>query len=271
MARVVITGAAGNLGSKLTKHFSAVGSGHDLILLDRVEGEGINAADISVFDPTWGSHFSGADVVIHLAGDIRPAASWNEVHPANVVGTANVLRAARDAGVGRLVFASTNQVMGGYRFRTDTIGSDSPPLPLNPYAVSKLIGEEMGRAFATETGRDFIALRIGNIWPGENLPGPDLGIGSWGQEMWLSNRDMLQAMECAVSAPPLGFAILNLVSENPGMRWDIEPTRRLLGYRPRDGQAPVMTDDVNAQDERARKAVLVPGSWLDQHSRKLDF
>jgi len=73
-----------------------------------------------------------------------------------------------------------------------------------------------------------------------------------------------------MSAPPLGFAILNLVSDNPGMRWDIEPTRRLIGYRPRDGQATVMTDDVKAQDERARKAVLVPGSWLDQHSQLLD-
>lgn len=267
--RILVTGASGNLGGKLVAHWS--GNEHELVLLDRRAGEGIAAADISVFDPAWAGLFAGVETVIHLAGEIRPVARWQEVHPANVLGTANVLRAARTAGVGRVVFASTNQVMGGYRFRSDVITSDSPPLPLNPYAVSKLIGEEMGRAFAAETGGDFIALRIGNIWPGENAPGPGLGIGSWGQEMWLSNRDFLHAMDCAVAAPRLGFALFNLISDNPGMRWDIEPARRLLGYAPQDGQAPVFTDDVRAQDERARQAVLVPGSWLDQHSNRLEI
>jgi hypothetical protein len=89
--------------------------------------------------------------------------------------------------------------------------------------------------------------------------------------MWLSNRDFLLAMDCAVAAPKVGFGIFNLVSDNPGMRWDIEPARRRLGYRPQDGQAPVYTLHVIVEDERARKAVLVPGTWLDQHSRLLDI
>ncbi|MBF0679820.1 MAG: NAD(P)-dependent oxidoreductase [Devosia sp.] len=270
MARILITGAAGNLGGKLVAHWRQT-SGHHLVLLDRRAADGVHEGDISVFDPEWAGLLEGVDAVIHLAGDIRPVARWEEVHPANVVGTANLLRAAKAAGVRRVVFASTNQVMGGHRFRTETIRSDSPPLPLNPYAVSKLIGEEMGRAFAAETGADFIAFRIGNIWPGDNLAGPDLGIGSWGQEMWLSNRDFVHAMDCAVTAAPMGFGIFNLVSDNPGMRWDIEPARRLLAYRPQDGHAPVFTDKVKAEDERARAAVLVPGSWLDQHSHRLEI
>ncbi|WEJ59697.1 NAD(P)-dependent oxidoreductase [Devosia sp. FJ2-5-3] len=270
MARILLTGAAGNLGGKLIAHWRDT-SEHELVLLDRRAGEGIHEADISAFGPEWTRLFDGVDAVIHLAGDIRPVAKWEEVHPANVVGTANVLRAAREAGVRRVAFASTNQVMGGYRFRTEAIRSDSPPLPLNPYAVSKLIGEEMGRAFAAESGADFLAFRIGNIWPGDNLAGPDLGIGSWGQEMWLSNRDFCHAMDCAETAAPLGFGIFNLVSDNPGMRWDIEPARQLLGYRPQDGHAPVFTEKVKAEDERARAAVLVPGSWLDQHSHRLDI
>lgn len=270
MARVLITGAAGNLGGKLVGHWQASGE-HELVLLDRAGGTDVIGADISEFDSSWVGRFSGVDLVVHLAGQISPASKWEQVLRANIVGTANVLRAAREADVPRVVFASTNQVMGGYRFRSEQIGSDSPPLPLNPYAVSKLTGEEMGRAFAAETGADFIAFRIGNIWPGENLPGPDLGIGSWGQEMWLSNRDFLQAMDCAVAAPKVGFGIFNLVSANPGMRWDIEPARRLLGYRPQDGNASVYTAEVIAEDERARKAVLVPGTWLDQHGRLLDI
>lgn len=270
MTKILVTGAAGNLGGKLVAHWRNRPD-LDLVLLDRRGRPGIAEGDISAFDPSWTALFEGVDAVIHLAGDIRPVAKWEEVHPANVVGTANVLRAAKEAGVRRVVFASTNQVMGGYRFRTETIRSDSPPLPLNPYAVSKLIGEEMGRAFAAETGADFIAFRIGNIWPGDNLAGPDLGIGSWGQEMWLSNGDFVHAMDCAISAAPMGFGIFNLVSDNPGMRWDIEPARQILGYRPQDGHAPVFTEKVKAEDERARTAVLVPGTWLDQHSHRLEI
>jgi NAD+ dependent glucose-6-phosphate dehydrogenase len=270
MARILVSGAAGNLGGKLVAHWRATGE-HELILLDRAGGEEMITADIGVFDRSWANAFADADMVVHLAGRISPASKWEDVHQPNIVGTANVLRAAREQGVGRVVFASTNQVMGGYQFRSEVIRSDSPPLPLNPYAVSKLMGEELGRAFAAETGADFIAFRIGNIWPGQNLAGPDLGIGSWGQEMWLSNRDFVHAMDCAVAAPKLGFGIFNLVSDNPGMRWDIEPARARLNYRPQDGSAPVLSREVLAEDERARQAVLVPGTWLDQHSRLLDI
>ncbi|MDB5474336.1 MAG: NAD(P)-dependent oxidoreductase [Devosia sp.] len=269
MVRILITGAAGNLGGKLVIHWRQAGL-HELVLLDREGSSDIAAGDISRFKGRWPDLFAGVDAVVHLAGQISPASRWEQVQSPNIAGTANVLRGAREAGVPRVVFASTNQVMGGYRFRNDRITSDSPPLPLNPYAVSKLIGEEMGRAFADETGADFLAFRIGNIWPGANHPGPDLGIGSWGQEMWLSNRDFLQAMDCAIAASPLGFKLFNLVSDNPGMRWDIEPARRLLGYAPQDGQVPVLTPSVLAQDEEARGAVLVPGSWLDQHSHRLE-
>ncbi|WP_052726603.1 NAD-dependent epimerase/dehydratase family protein [Devosia epidermidihirudinis] len=270
MVRVLIVGASGNLGSKLVTHWRG-SPDKDLVLLDQMAGEGIHVADISHFDSEWASAFDGVDIVVHLAGRISPASKWEEVQPPNIVGTANVLEAAREAGVGRVVFASTNQVMGGYRFRTDQIGPDSSPLPLNPYAISKLVGEEMGRAFAAKTGADFIAFRIGNIWPGENLPGPNLGIGSWGQEMWLSNRDFLHGFDCALSAPATGFGIFNLVSDNPGMRWDIASTKQVLGYAPMDGSAPVMTPSVIEQDERARAAVLVPGSWLDQHNRRFEI
>ncbi|MBI4923296.1 MAG: NAD(P)-dependent oxidoreductase [Devosia nanyangense] len=270
MARtVLITGAAGNVGAKLAAHLST-DPRYALTRMDLKGGPGILGADLATYSDDWASEFEGVDTVFHLAGEIRPKASWAQVHRGNVLLTGNVLRASRRAGVRRVVFASTNQVVGGYRFRDELVTADLPPAPLNPYGVSKLICEELGRAFAAETGISFIAFRIGNFPPGNEAPGPWLGIGAWGQEMWLSSRDMLNAMERAIEAESVDFAVLNLVSDNPGMRWDIEATKRSIGYAPRDGHRAEVTDEVAAEDAEARASVLIPGSWLDQFGRRLE-
>jgi hypothetical protein len=60
---------------------------------------------------------------------------------------------------------------------------------------------------------------------------------------------LCHAIERAVLAEGIGFTVLNLMSENPGMRWDIETTKRTIGYEPQDGAAPVMTEAIE-QDER---------------------
>jgi NAD+ dependent glucose-6-phosphate dehydrogenase len=263
---ILITGAAGNIGAKLAAHFKTKGQ-YDLRLIDQKAGEGIVAADLSVWDTNWPQHFEGVDTVIHLAGEPSGKASWARVRSANIVATQHVLRAARDAQVRRVVFASTNQVMLGYRFREDVnpVTTGLPPLPLSPYGVSKLFCEELGRGFAEETGISFIALRIGYFQRGENLPGPHMEIGLWGQQMWLSNRDMNHAAECAIEADHVPFAIVNLVSNNPGMRWDIEHTRKVIGYVPKDGATPVLEAHNREQDERARAVRLPPGTWFNEH------
>jgi NAD+ dependent glucose-6-phosphate dehydrogenase len=261
---VLITGAAGNIGAKLAAHFAAT-CVYALRLLDQKAAPGIIVADLGVYDEAWARHFVGVDTVIHLAGDPRGRASWAEVRRANIAATQHVLRAAREASIKRVVFASTNQVMLGYRFRDGPVTTDMPPAPLSPYGFSKLFCEELGRGFAEETGISFIALRIGYFQRGENLPGPWMGIGVWGQSMWLSNRDMMHAAERAIEAENVPFAILNLMSDNSGMRWDIEHTRKTIGYAPRDGHVTVIDDKLRAEDEVARKVAMAPGTWFDEY------
>jgi NAD+ dependent glucose-6-phosphate dehydrogenase len=263
--KVMITGAMGNIGAKLAAHFKGTGQ-YDLVLVDRVAGDGITAADLSVYDESWAKLFAGVDTVVHLAGEPRGNASWSQVIPANVRATQNVLRAARAAKIRRVVFASTNQVMLGYRFRDENpVTTDLPPMPLSPYGVSKLFGEEIGRAFAEETGISFIALRIGYFQRGENKPGPHMLIGEWGQSMWLSNADMNQAVERAIEVENVPFALVNLESDNPGMRWDLDHTRKTIGYDPKDG-APIILEAKNkADDEAARNLRVKPGTWLDEN------
>lgn len=264
--RLVITGALGNLGGKLS---AALAPDYILRRIDlRDEGDCV-AADLAEYEPRWVELFAGVDSVLHFAGDPRPTAPWSAAQRANIVATSNVLRAAREHGVRRVVFASTNQVMAGYRFLDGPVSSSMPPTPLNPYAVSKLFCEEAGRAYVAETGRSFIALRIGNIMPAENVPHPGMGIGLWGQQMWLSNGDFVAGVRAAIVAPDVRFAIVNLVSRNAGMRWDLSETERVLGFRPQDGYTPQASPEDVVEDAAARNARLTPGLWLDQRFQPL--
>jgi len=265
-ASLVLTGARGNLGGKLG---AALSPKYALRCLDLLGGDDCIAADLAIYDDFWTRQFAGAQTVLHFAGEPEPTAPWARVHRANIVATANVLRASRMHGVRRVIFASTNQIMAGYRFSDEVVTTALPPTPLNPYAVSKLLCEEAGRAFSAESGISFVALRIGNIGPGENVPRPGMGIGLWGQQMWLSNRDFVDAIQAAIDVRDVPFAILNLVSNNSGMRWDLTETRRVLGFFPKDGFACHAAPEDVAEDNMARLARLVPGQWLDQRFQPL--
>lgn len=239
MPTVLITGATGNLGTKLRRHAEALGWTLRLLDLDARGDARVRAADLSVWDDGWAGDFAGADAVVHLAATPSPEASWGAVQKLNIDLTQNVYEAAVRGGVRRLVFASSNWVMAGQRDGHGPLGTDADPDPVNPYGVSKLVGERMGRSYHARWGLEVVCLRIGYCQHGENRPGPQMKMGRWGQAMWLSDRDFCHGVERAVLAGGIGFAVVNLMSDNPGMRWDIAATRRVLGYVPRDGAAPV--------------------------------
>ena len=247
---VLITGAGGNIGTKLRVHFSGLGWTLRLLDIDARGDAAIQVADLTEWDDAWVTQFAGVDAVIHLAGNPSPEASWASTQRLNIDLTANVYEAAAAHGVRRVVFASSNWVMAGHRPGQGVLTTDMEPYPINPYGVSKLVGERIGRSMHARRGLSVICLRIGYLQRGDNLPGTHMGCSGWGQAMWLSNRDLCQAMERAASAEGVGFAVLNLMSDNPGMRWDIETTKRTIGYVPQDGAAPELTKTIE-QDERA--------------------
>lgn len=243
---ILITGATGNIGSKLRRHFAEAG-GYELRLLCNNPGQDptVTTADLSIYDERWAQLFAGIDVVIHLAGDPSPRSPWASIQRHNVDLTMNVFQAARRHGAKRLVFASSNWVMAGYRFGSERLTTDLPPWPINPYGHAKLFGERVGRSFAEQQDLSVIAFRIG--WcqrDHDNRPGPHMSMGRWGQQMWLSDRDLCHAMERAVLVEHVPFSVLNLMSDNPGMRWDIDETRRVIGYAPQDGHVAVQTDAI---------------------------
>ncbi len=246
---VLITGAAGNLGGKLRAHLDGR---FNLRLLD-IDPRGdaaIERADLSRWDAVWLDHFRGVDVVVHLAADPTAHQTWENLIPPNIDAVANVYAAAARAGVSRVVYASSNHVMGGYQDdpTTTRLTTDLPPRPgtrylaggeardSTPYASAKLFGERLGKFYADAQRLSVVAVRIGWVRPGENrAPEIPAERGPWFRLMWLSNRDFCQLMERCIVAP-IGeqFVIVNGMSANTGMRWDIEYTRRLLGYVPQD-------------------------------------
>jgi NAD+ dependent glucose-6-phosphate dehydrogenase len=247
--RVLITGAAGNLGSKLRQHLRGR---YEIRAIDKDPRGDVTIlkADLGVWDQRWVDQFSGVDVVVHLAANATAQQAWPPLIEPNIDATIHVYQAAVLAGVRRVVYASSNHVMGGYKddAQVERLTTDLPPLPgahyvvdalardSTPYGAAKLFGERLGKCYAEAQGLSVLAVRIGWVRPGENrasdVPNER---GPWFRMMWLSNRDYCQLMErCIVADPSLRFAILNGMSANTGMRWDIEPTRRLVGYEPQD-------------------------------------
>jgi nucleoside-diphosphate-sugar epimerase len=232
---VLITGAAGNIGRKLR---AAWEDAYDLVLIDRVadpEDPDLIVADLSTLDDDWITHFHSVDTVIHLAADPNEFASWEELQEPNLDTLANVFHAAALAGVERLIFASSNHAMGGYRDRDETpITVDLPPLPDGPYGATKLMGERFGKSLARAFDITFIALRIGWNQGGANRPEtlPD----EWSRAMWLSNGDLVRLFESAVEAEldDRTFVVVNGMSNNRGTRWDLRPAAELLGFHPED-------------------------------------
>jgi NAD+ dependent glucose-6-phosphate dehydrogenase len=141
------------------------------------------------------------DAVVHLAGEPSTRADWETVKTHNIEGTYNVMEAARQAGVKKVVFASTNHVMGMYdRDRQWPIYAQQPIRPDSLYGVSKAFGEALGRHYYDQFGLSVICLRI--VW---------------------------RAIKSDV-----GFGIFYAISGNGGRHWDITETMEKLGYRPQD-------------------------------------
>jgi NAD+ dependent glucose-6-phosphate dehydrogenase len=232
---VLITGACGNIGRKLRRAWA---DAYDLVLIDRLDDPDdpeIITADLEILDDEWITHFHGVDTVVHLAANTDEHAPWDDLIGPNIDVLANVFHAAALAGVERIVFASSNHVMGRrHNSDNEPIDVDSVPMPDGPYAVTKLIGERLGRSLGRAFDMTFIALRLGHIQEGPNRP--DTLRDDWARQMWLSNADLIRLFDCAVEAEidDRSYVVVNGMSRNHGMRWDLSEAAELLGYLPED-------------------------------------
>ena len=154
--RVLVTGATGNIGSYFAEHSHEryqlrlmVRASEDKAKVDKIKGFGeIVTGDIDDL-PRMKELCQGVHTVLHLAASASPSSTWEQLLPANIVGTYNMMVAARHAGCERLIYASSIHAVSGYPPDVQVKTTD----PVNPgdlYGVSKCFGEALARYMATE-------------------------------------------------------------------------------------------------------------------------
>lgn len=180
----VVTGGAGFIGSHIA---DALAGEHQVTIIDDLStGRAENIAhyvlnpDVEVIEGSIADlsllhlAFAGADGIFHEAAIPsvpRSVADPLTTHEAGITGTLNVLLAARDAGVRKVVYASSSSVYGD----TPTLPKreDMLPTPLSPYAVTKLAGEYYMSVFAHLYGMRTVSLRYFNVFGPRQDPSSD--------------------------------------------------------------------------------------------------
>jgi len=222
--RVLLTGAAGDVGGRLRKLLKPIYPGLRLSDLrkpaDLEAGETFIAADLSRMEEVERA-VAGMEGIIHL-GAHSIEGSWEAIHQANIVGCYHVFEAARRAGVKRVVFASSNHAVGFYP-RHRRIGIDVTVRPDSFYGVSKAFGEALGALYADKHGLRVLCIRIGNV--GERPV--DLRRLS----IWLKPEDLVQLIRIGLEHPELRYEVFYGASLNERAWWD-NSRAYAYGYRP---------------------------------------
>lgn len=241
MKRVLVTGAAGGIGTHLRRLLPAIYS--DLVLSDIkspanlkqtekfIQADVSNAAEIE-------AACAGVDGIVHLGG-ISGEAPWEKIHNANIVGCYNLFEAARKSGVKRIIFASSNHAVGFYP-RSTTIDTEVIPRPDSRYGLSKLFGEGLGALYAYKHGIGVTSLRIGNVNE-EPIDRRRLSI-------WIKPEDLVQLIRIGLERPGLVYEVMYGVSDNKRSWYDNSHAAN-LGYRP-EGRSEDYATSVVANDPK---------------------
>jgi uronate dehydrogenase len=242
MPTILITGAAGRVGTFLRPRLAR--PDRTLRLLDTAPitaGPGEEAILASVTDLDAMTEASrNATAVIHLAG-IATEAPWQQILEVNIDGTYAVFEAARRAGVGRVVFASSNHAVG-FSPRADFPVPDYAfPRPDGYYGVAKVAGEALASLYHSRYGIDAICTRILTC---DERPPTVRSLSTW-----LSPGDAGRLFEACLSVPSPGFRVVFGVSANTRGGWVSLDEARALGYQPQDDAEVYAAEVIAAQGE----------------------
>jgi uronate dehydrogenase len=228
--RLLLTGAAGGLGQVLRKRlkpFAQVlrlsdiadlgpaGAGEEVVRCDLADKKAVDEL------------VRGCEAIVHLGG-ISVERPFEEIVEANIKGVFHVYEGARRHGVQRVVFASSNHVIGFHK-QGDMLDADAARRPDGYYGLSKSFGEDLSRFYFDRHGIQTACLRIGSSFP---EPKDRRMLVTW-----LSYADLTELVRCCLFTPELGHAIVYGMSANRTVWWDNAKVAH-LGYVPRDSSEP---------------------------------
>ena len=223
--RVLVTGAAGNLGRELRAKLAGFApvmrySDRDAMPAAGPDEEVIRAdlADAGAIETVC----EDVDAIVHLGGQATEG-PWATVMAANIAGAVNLWEGARKAGVKRVLFASSNHAIGFHR-RTERLDHTSPAWPDSRYGLSKAFGEDISRYYAFKHGIEGFCMRIGSCFPAVT--------NARMLSTWLSYADFVRLVKTGLEAEYL-YEIVYGVSRNTRGWWDNSNAYR-LGYDPQD-------------------------------------
>lgn len=241
---VLVTGMSGLIGSAfLASH----GDDYSVSALNRSKVNGVPTTRASLDNyEAIRPAFDDQQVVVHLAAKIDDSFGWEELHKVNVLGTRNVLAAAADAGVKRVVFASSGATVAGWErlepykaIVEGRYGEVQCPYPLvdesmatrpsNQYAATKVWGESIARYYADHQGLEVISLRIGFANEADR---PEAARQF---SVWNSQRDVVQALRLSIHhTMDDNFDNFFILSDNEWAYRDTTRAQQVLGFSPAD-------------------------------------
>lgn len=249
MKRILLTGAAGDVGRRITPMLKAAYP--EVVLSDLKQPADLHGlpfvkADLADMTEVQAS-VAGIDGIVHLGG-YSVEGPWEAIHSANIQGCYNLFEAARLAGVKRIIFASSNHAVG-FHPRTDKIPHDVTVLPDSRYGVSKAFGEALGAMYALKHGIGVTSLRIGNV--------NETPLDMRRMAIMLHPEDLVQLIRIGLDHPDIVYEVLYGASDNSRVWWN-NARAHALGYRPKHSSDPHLA---LAQAEQAKLAADPVGDF----------
>ena len=242
--KILITGMSGLIGGLVRQELEG---SYELTALNRSLVEGVNSiqADLADFEAMRAA-VEGQDVVIHLAAKAGGGFTWQEFQDTNITGTYNVFEAAKQAGVKRVIFASSGSATSGWELEEPlkaliagryedvpatwpSVTHETAPRPTGVYGATKAWGEALGRHYADSTDLSVISLRIGRV---NKANKPE---NARDFSVWCSHRDIVGLIRACVEAPAtVKNDIFYAVSNNKWSYRDMGHVKDVLGFEAQD-------------------------------------
>ena len=234
--KVLLLGATGRIGPGfIEEYLKKYKSYYEIIIGIHKKGRtyGLKTVRVDLTNiKKLKSAMKDIDVVVNLAANSNPSASFEEVLMPNIIGAYNVFEAARQTKVKRVILASSVHAVKGYAHSHKVKSQDSPK-PLNFYGASKAFGEALCSVFSNKYNLSCLAIRIGAYVSNDQKK--TICYTRKDYDYVISQRDLAQLIHKLIMAPKkVKYGILSGISNNEHKRMELNFTKKLVGYKPED-------------------------------------